>query len=91
MLMKRILRFLPLQIDLCCTYLYDVSISVYNSMICDFIFGVFNYIMPVKSERFNTKIYIFERYSVLCASRIDINTFQFIHNEVSRKPVLEKK
>ncbi len=91
MLMKRILRFLPLRIDLCYTYLYDVSISVYNSMIRDFVFGVFNYIMPVKSERFNTKIYIFERYRALCASHVDINTFQFIQNEMLRKPVLEKK
>ena len=89
--MKRILRFFPLRNDLCHIHIYDVITSVYNYWMRDFAYMVFNSIMPVKSERFNTKIYIFERYRALCASRVDINTFQFIQNEMLRKPVLEKK
>jgi len=91
MLMKRILRFLTLRIDLNRTYSYVADISVYNIMIYNFVYAVFNYIMPIKSERLNTKIYIFERYSDLCFSFFNINILQFIFIEIVHKPVLQKK
>lgn len=91
MLMKRILRFLPLRINLCRTYLYDVNFSIYNNRMFEFVYAVFNYIMPVKSERFNTKIYIFERYRAFCASCIVINDSKFTYNTLVLKPVLQKK
>jgi len=47
--------------------------------------------MPVKSERFNTKIYIFERYRAFCTSCIVINESKFRYNTLVLKPVLQKK
>lgn len=89
--MKRILRFFPLRNDLCHIHIYDVITSVYNYWMRDFAYMVFNSIMPVKSERFNTKIYIFERYSTLCTSHINMNTSLFMYNRAVLKPVLQKK
>ncbi|MFT5892740.1 MAG: hypothetical protein ACI9Y7_002852 [Dokdonia sp.] len=89
--MKRILLFLSLGKNLCHTFTYDVI-----HFLCDYRMHnledvIFNNIMPVKSQRFNTKIYIFERYSTLRTLLIGINTSPFIYNKIVLKPVLQKK
>ncbi len=88
--MKRILRFLSLVNNIDRTLAY-VRKALCNYMAIDILYIVFNSIMPVKSQRFNTKIYIFERYSTWCSSYIDINTLEFMSNRIVLKPILQKK
>lgn len=88
--MKRILRFLSLVKNFN-RALTDAHKALCNYMANDFLYIVFNNIMPVKSQRFNTKIYIFERYSTWRTALIGINTSQFICNDAVLKPILQKK
>jgi hypothetical protein len=88
--MKRILPFLSLGKNLCRTFTYDVIHFLCDYRMHNLEYVTFNSIMPVKSQRFNTKIYIFERYSTL-RTLISINTSPFIYNKIVLKPVLQKK
>ena len=89
--MKRILPFLSLGKNLCHTFAYDVIHFLCDYRMRNLEYVIFNSIMPVKSQRFNTKIYIFERYSTLRTLFISINTSSFIYNKIVLKPVLQKK
>jgi hypothetical protein len=88
--MKRILRFLSLVKNFN-RALTDAHKALCNYMANDFPYIVFKNIMPVKSQCFNTKIYIFERYSTWRTALISVNTSQFIYNKTVLKPILQKK
>gem|GEM_PF-4788299 len=89
--MKRILLFLSLRKNPYLTSIDDARSFVSDSRMHEFLYVIFNCIMLVKSQRFNTKIYIFECYSTSRTSLIAVNTLPFTHNKSILRPVLQKK
>lgn len=88
--MKRILRFLTLVKNIGCAMI-DAHDALCDYMANDILYIVFNRIMPVKSQCFNTKIYIFERYSTWRTAFIGINKMESTPYRVELKPILQKK
>ncbi len=88
--MKRILRFLTLVNNIGCAMI-DAHNALCEYLANDISYIVFNRIMPVKSQCFNTKIYIFERYSTWRTAFIGINEMESEPYKVVLKPILQKK
>ena len=88
--MKGILRFLSLLVNVYGTYIYRSYTSIHNYLKQDFINRVFKGIMPVKSQRFNTKIYIFERYSTFNPYSTYLNGLSFSPSKKELVPVIQK-